>query len=137
MYIPLSDDKHWFVRDNSKKVPWKSETTSKTKFSPRHCLRLDFVSDSILSWTEFYLGLDLSRTEFCLGLHTAVVFRMQSFNIVGKGIPYMVFSDNLDVAQWLIDNGCNIHSVDMYGVSPIRVAAIERNVPAIKLLIKG
>ena len=33
-----------------------------------------------LFWTEFCLGLYLSRTELCLGLHTTVVFRMQSFN---------------------------------------------------------
>ena len=33
-------------------------------------LRMNFVFD----W-------NLSRTEFCLGLHTAVVFRMQSFNV--------------------------------------------------------
>ena len=31
----------------------------------------------IFSWTEF-----LSRTEFCLGLHTVVVFCMQSFNFI-------------------------------------------------------
>ena len=43
----------------------------------------------------------------------------------------------LDVAQWLIDTGCDIHRCDMYGVSPVRVAAIERNAAAIKLLIKG
>ena len=32
--------------------------------------------------TEFCLKLYLSRTEFCLGLHTAVVFRMQSSNCI-------------------------------------------------------
>ena len=28
MYLPLGDDKHRFVRDNSKKAHWKSETKS-------------------------------------------------------------------------------------------------------------
>ena len=49
---------------------------SETKFSPRifpnsqkkKFFRLNFVSDCI------YLGLYLSWTEFCLGLHTAVYF---------------------------------------------------------------
>ena len=49
--------------------------------------------------------------------------------------PFLL--DNLDIAQWLIDSGCNIHSLDAYGVSPVRVAAIERNIDAIKLLVKG
>ena len=40
MEIPLSDNKHRFVRDNSYKVHWKSETMSETnsaqdKFSLR------------------------------------------------------------------------------------------------------
>ena len=47
---------------------------SQTEF----CLRL------YLSWTEFCLRLNLSWTEFCLGLHTVVVFRMQSFIIVSR-----------------------------------------------------
>ena len=34
----------------------------------------------IFSQTELCLGLNLSRTEFCLRLHTAVVLRMQSLN---------------------------------------------------------
>ena len=49
----------------------------------------------------------------------------------------IIYFRHLDIAQWLMDNGCNIHSLDMYGVSPVRVAAIERNVDAIKLLVKG
>ena len=58
---------------------------SETKFSPRifsqqleiFCsfFGLNFVLDCIC------LTLNLSRTEFCLGLHTAVVFRIQSFNL--------------------------------------------------------
>ena len=42
------------------------------------CFRLNLVSDRILSWTKFCLIL--FKTEFCLGLHTTVVFHMQSFN---------------------------------------------------------
>ena len=67
--IDLSQTAHFALR--------KSETTSKAKkisdkniFSRQNFfLDLDFVSDWIFSWTEF-----------CLGLHTAVVFRMESFN---------------------------------------------------------
>ena len=40
-----------------------------------------------MSWTEFCLRLNLSQTEFCLGLHTAVVFRMQSFNMISFQLP--------------------------------------------------
>ena len=75
----------------------RSETAQKStleirdKFSPRQ----NAVQDKIqfenffpmvgkkFFWTEFCLGLNLSQTEFCLrfclGLHTAVVFRAQSF----------------------------------------------------------
>ena len=63
-YIPLSDDKHHFVH-------WKSETTSETKIFP----------DNFFSDKNFFSQI-LSRTEFFLGLHTAVAFRMQSFNFV-------------------------------------------------------
>ena len=43
---------------------WKSETMSKT----------NFFSD------KKYFALIFSRTGFCLGLNTTVVFRIQSFN---------------------------------------------------------
>ena len=48
------------------KAHWKSETTSETNF--------------LLTKESF------SQTEFCLRLHTAVVFHMQSFNC-GMYIP--------------------------------------------------
>ena len=50
----------------------QSEKKSKIFFSPQFFFFL-IISFPILSQM-------LSRTEFCLGLHTAVVFRMQSFN---------------------------------------------------------
>ena len=67
MNIPLSDDKHRFVRDSSTKAHWKSET----KFSLKQNTRI-FFSDKIIFMIKNILG-------FCLGLHTAVVFRVQSF----------------------------------------------------------
>ena len=63
MYIPLSGDKHWKVRDSSKKVHWKSETNSvwnkmqsKTKFS----LRIFFL----MVGKKIFLDWILSQTEF-------------------------------------------------------------------------
>ena len=109
MYFPLSEDKHQKVQQ-LKKAHWKSETNSvwdkmqsKNFFQRSEFFFSDwilsstvFVSDWIclglnLSWTEFVLdwiclGLNLVLdwiclgTELCLGLHTAVVFQMQSFN---------------------------------------------------------
>ena len=65
MYIPLSDDKHRFVRDSSKSA-----------------LEIqDNVQHSFLLTIFFLTKKFFSRTGFCLGLHTAVVFRMQSFNL--------------------------------------------------------
>ena len=58
-------------------VYWKSETTCETNFF------LTFIfSDKKNFFLELNFVLDwiLSQTEFCLGLHTTVVFRMQSFN---------------------------------------------------------
>ena len=92
--------------ETAQKVHWKSETNSvedkmqsKTKFSPRHnsvqkiffltrkknfwtelCLGLNFVLDSIC------LGLNFVLDSICLRLHTAVVFRMQSFNLCFVGV---------------------------------------------------
>ena len=46
-----------------------------------------FFSDKKIFFSDLFLGLNfvsywiLSRTEFCLGLHTAVIFSMQSFDI--------------------------------------------------------
>ena len=63
MYIPLSDDKHRFVQDSSKSAHWKSETIF---FSDNFCSNNVFFSTK-----NIFLG-------FCLGLHIAVVFHMQS-----------------------------------------------------------
>ena len=80
-------------------IDLSERTHKKHTGNPKQCLRPNSVQDKIwdkfffaknLSQTGFYLGLNfvsdwiLSRTEyclgFCLGIHTAVVFRMQSFN---------------------------------------------------------
>ena len=61
-------------------------------FSDKKVFFFDFFSDWILSQTEF-----LSRTGFCFGLHTAFVFRMQSFKIViyaGKCIALFLVHNN-------------------------------------------
>ena len=84
IYVPLSDDKHQFVRDSSlwalsvwEKIRDKYFLTKlffpTKKFFLGFFLGLHFVSDCILSWTEFCLG-------FSLGLHTAVVFLLLWFN---------------------------------------------------------
>ena len=80
MYIPLSDDKHRKVRDSSKKCTGNLRQR-------QNAVQDKIQSENFFRWSEFFffqsefcLGLNLSRTEFCFGLHTAVVFRMQSFN---------------------------------------------------------
>ena len=90
MFFPLSDDKHWFVWDNSKRRTGNPrQIQSKTKFSLRKYPRiffsnkffsnnfffwLNFVSDWILIRTAFVSDWILSQTEFvsdwiCLGLN--------------------------------------------------------------------
>ena len=64
MYIPLSDDKHRKVRDSSKKCTGNPRQIQSENFFRRSEIFFFF-------WTEFYLGL-----------HTTVVFRMQSFNLL-------------------------------------------------------
>ena len=64
------------LSETAQKAHWKSETTSKTIF----------FSDNLFFPTKFYFRQKIfsrifSRTEFRLGLHTAVVFRMQLFII--------------------------------------------------------
>ena len=67
--------------ETTKKTHWKSET----KFSPTQNLRIFFFFWTIFfpkkkkKFSDFVLDQILSWTEYCLGLHTAVVFRMQSF----------------------------------------------------------
>ena len=75
MYIPLSDGKHRFVRDSSK-----------TTLEIWDNIQDKIFSDNLFFPTKFYFWQKIfsqifSRIEFCLGLHTAVVFRMQLFNI--------------------------------------------------------
>ena len=71
-YMPLSDDKHRFVRDTYF-AHWKSETTSETFFFSGQ----NFFPDKKFFPDKIYFSRVVSRTEFCLGLHAAV-FRMQS-----------------------------------------------------------
>ena len=68
MYIPLSDDKHRFVRDSSKKVHWKSETMFETKFILRQNLRIFFSNNLFFPRKSSQI---LFQTEFCLGLDFA------------------------------------------------------------------
>ena len=39
--------------------------------------------------------------------------------------------------KYLLDEGCNPNLVDMYGQSPLHIAALSGNLPAIKLLYQG
>ena len=78
MYILLSDEKHRFVRDNSKKVHGKSETNSvQEEYSEEEKQSENFYWKKICREKN---SLIFSWTEFCRGLHTAVVFCMQSFD---------------------------------------------------------
>ena len=54
----------------------QSETTSENFFSNKIIFSDKKKNSWILSWTEFVLEGILPQTEFCLGLHTAVVFHM-------------------------------------------------------------
>ena len=65
MYIPLSDDKHRKVRDSSKKCTGNQRQIQSENFFP--------MVGIFFFGLNFVLGLNLSWTEFCLGLHTAVV----------------------------------------------------------------
>ena len=70
-----------------KKAHWKSET----KFSKKQNSQ-DFFSNKIKKFfpTKKYFvrknSWIFSLTEFCLGLHTAVVFRMQSLNFYSEDV---------------------------------------------------
>ena len=83
IYIPLSDDKHRKVRDSSKKCLGNPrQIQSETKCSPRQNSVWEFFSDGEKNnffQTEFCLRLNFVSDWICLGLHTAVVFCMQSF----------------------------------------------------------
>ena len=66
----------------------RSETAQKSalEIQDKFSTRQNAVQDKIQSENFFptvgkiFFGLNLSWTEFHLGLHTTVVFRMQSFN---------------------------------------------------------
>ena len=78
----------WMMSIGRSETAQRSTLEIQDKFSPRQ----NAVQDKIQSenffltvrkkifQTEFCLRLYLSWTEFFLGLHTAAVFRMQSFN---------------------------------------------------------
>ena len=62
----------------------KSALEIRDKLSPRQNAVQDKIQSKKISEnffrTKFFSNRILSWTEFCLGLHTAVVFRMQLFN---------------------------------------------------------
>ena len=93
MYIPLSDDKHPKVRDSSKKHTGNPrQIQSETKCSLRQNSVQEFFSDGQKK--------NFSQTEFCLGLHTAVVFRMQSFNLVLCNFLQILFRVETGLVQF-------------------------------------
>ena len=76
MYVLLNDDRHRFVGGSSKSAleirdNIQDKIQSKKK-SENFCWKIIFFEIKFLS--------EKNILEFCLGLHTAVVFRMQSFN---------------------------------------------------------
>ena len=79
------------------KTAQKSALEILDKFSPRQNAVWDKIQPEsfFFRWPEHFF---LSRTEFCLrliclGLHTTVVFRMQSFNLLGN--------EHMERYQWL------------------------------------
>ena len=142
-YIPLNNDKHRKVRDSSKKHTGNPrQIQSKTKCSPRQNSVQEFFPDSQKNFvfqTEFCLRLYLSWTEFCLGLHTSVVFRMQSFNFpVSENIkiyfqtPLMkavyIKQDDLrvHVVRLLLNKKCKVNTQDQWGQTALMIAAFEK-----------
>ena len=61
--IPLSDDKHRFVRDNSKSA-----------LEIHNDIQDNFFPDKIFFLTKKSFSLIFSQTEFCLGLNFALDF---------------------------------------------------------------
>ena len=80
MYIPLSDDKHWFVRDSSLCALEIQDNVRDNFFLTIFFEDKNFFQQKIF-FSDFFLDWILSWTGICLGLHPTVVFRMQSFNL--------------------------------------------------------
>ena len=80
--IDLSETAHF--------VYWKSETMSETNFFSDNFFSDKFFSQQKIFFLDFVSDWILFRTEFCLALHTAVVFRMQSFNMFGPTHMYQI-----------------------------------------------
>ena len=72
MYTLLSDDQHRFKKKTS-------ENPRQNPIEDKSSVRQNPVRDNFFSNKQILFWI-LSGTEFCLGLHTAVVFHMQSFN---------------------------------------------------------
>ena len=93
MYIPLSDDKHRFVRDSSKKHTGNPrQIQSETKFSLRKYPRIFFLVTIFFSNKIFFPIKNFSDKNFvldwiCHGLNFVssympqLYFCMQSFNL--------------------------------------------------------
>ena len=82
----------------------RSETAQKSALEIRDkfSLRQNAVQDKIQSENFFLtVGENFFWTEFCLGLHTAVVFRMQSFNlIVGTTRTTLILHSMMPLLHW-------------------------------------
>ena len=94
-YIPLCHDRHLFVWGNSKSTVEIQDNVQDKSFLTIFFLTKNFFSDKnffsqIFSHIDFchrldfVLGWIFSCTEFCLGLHTAIVCHVESFNFLFK-----------------------------------------------------
>lgn len=52
-------------------------------------------------------------------------------------IEFFHVTGHLDIVQYLIGEGCDPNKADMYGVTPLHIAAMTGNVAAVNILVKG
>ncbi len=52
-------------------------------------------------------------------------------------LHYAVYTGNLEIVKLLLDHGANINVIDIYGVTPIYVAACKNYIEIIKLLLSS
>ena len=103
MYVPLSDDKHWKVWENS-----KSALEIQDKFSPRQNAVQDKIQSEnfFLMVRIFFFKLNVVSDCICLGL-----------NFVSDYIPQLYFVCNLLIFKcthtpcffWILHNCCSRH----------------------------
>ena len=48
-----------------------------------------------------------------------------------------MIAGHVDILEYLLEEGCNPNLVDMYGQSPLHVAALTGNLHAVTLLYEG